>query len=58
MRVSRNNNFKRLNICEMKKKYFAPEIEELELDSPVVLDVEPTSGGESGTHDEPGGESL
>ena len=42
----------------MKKKYFAPEIEELELDSPVVLDVEPTSGGESGTHDETGGESL
>lgn len=42
----------------MKKKYFAPEIEELELDSPVVLQVEETSGGSGNTHDEPGGESL
>jgi len=31
-------NFKRLkNNREMKKKYFAPEMEELELDEPIVL---------------------
>ena len=42
----------------MKKKYFAPEMEELELDGPIVLDVEETSQKESGTHDEPGGDSL
>lgn len=42
----------------MKKKYFAPEIEELELDSPVVLVVETTSGGESGTHNETGEDPL
>jgi hypothetical protein len=42
----------------MKKKYFAPEMEELEVEEPVVLAVEESSGGESGTHDEEGGESL
>lgn len=51
-------NFKRLNIWEMKKKYFAPEMEELELDEPVVLTTEESSGGESGTHDEEGGDAL
>ena len=29
----------------MKKKYFAPEMEELELDEPVVLAEQETSGG-------------
>lgn len=42
----------------MKKKYFAPEMEELELDEPVVLTTEESSGGESGTHDEEGGDAL
>lgn len=30
----------------MKKKYFAPEMEELEMDEPVVLDESPTSSVE------------
>ena len=42
----------------MKKKYFAPEMEELELDEPVVLVTEETSGAESGTHNQEGGDSL
>ncbi len=42
----------------MKKKYFSPEMEELELDEPVVLQTEETSGAETGTHDEEGGDSL
>jgi hypothetical protein len=43
----------------MKKKYFTPEMEELEMDEPVVLDTEVASGAESGTHDEEGeGEGL
>lgn len=29
----------------MKKKYFAPEMEELDLDEPVVLSEQPASGG-------------
>ena len=41
-------NFKRLkNIREMKKKYFAPEMEEVKLDEPVVLqDQEGSVSGE------------
>lgn len=31
----------------MKKKYFAPEMEEVELDEPIVLSEEQTSGGNS-----------
>ena len=42
----------------MKKKYFAPEMEELELDEPLVLDTEEASGGETGVINEEGGESL
>lgn len=42
----------------MKKKYYAPEMEELELDEPVVLQTEEASGGSAGTHDETGGDSL
>jgi len=42
----------------MKKKYFAPEMEELKVDEPIVLDTEVSSGAESGTHDEEGGEAL
>ncbi len=30
----------------MKKKYFTPEMEELQLDNPVVLEEEIGSGGE------------
>jgi hypothetical protein len=33
----------------MKKKYFAPEMEELDLDEPVVLSEHETSGGSTGT---------
>ena len=29
----------------MKKKYFAPEMEELELDEPVVMSEQQASGG-------------
>ena len=32
----------------MKKKYFAPEMEELEIDEPVVLSEDPSEGGETG----------
>lgn len=42
----------------MKKKYFAPEMEELEMDEPIVLQTEEASGGEGNTHDEEGGDSL
>lgn len=42
----------------MKKKYFAPEIEEVNLDEPVVLQTEESSGGESGTNDKEGGDPL
>lgn len=42
----------------MKKKYFTPEMEEMKLDEPVVLGVEEGSGGESGAHDEEGGDVL
>ena len=31
----------------MKKKYFTPEMEEVELDGPVVLDIEEGSSCES-----------
>ena len=42
----------------MKKKYFTPEMEELEMDSPVVLDLEEGSSQEQGLNDSEGGESL
>jgi hypothetical protein len=42
----------------MKKKYFAPEMEEIKVDEPVVLDTEVQSSTESGVHNEEGGESL
>ena len=32
----------------MKKKYFAPEMDELELDEPVILSDQETSGGSEG----------
>ena len=42
----------------MKKKYFAPEMEEIKVDEPVVLDTEVGSPEEKGIHNEEGGESL
>jgi len=42
----------------MKKKYFAPEMEEVKLDEPVVLDTDVTSTQESGTHNQEGGGAL
>lgn len=43
----------------MKKKYFAPEIEEIEFDQPVVLQgVAEGSTGTGKSHDEEGGEAL
>lgn len=35
----------------MKKKYFAPEMEELELDEPAILSGVETSGGSAGACD-------
>lgn len=35
----------------MKKKYYAPEMEELELDEPVILSDKETSGGTEGACD-------
>lgn len=35
----------------MKKKYFAPEMDELELDEPVILSDQETSGGSEGACD-------
>ena len=43
----------------MKKKYIVPEMEELEMDEPVVLQVEEAPTNNSSTNDEPGsGPSL
>lgn len=42
----------------MKKKYFAPEMDEVMVDEPVVLDTEVGSGEESGVNNQEGGESL
>lgn len=35
----------------MKKKYYAPEMEELKFDEPVVLDDKEASGGSEGACD-------
>ena len=35
----------------MKKKYFSPEMEELELDEPVILSDKETSGASDGACD-------
>lgn len=43
----------------MKKKYFTPEMEELELGEPVVLDdLQETSNAETGTNNQEGEGSL
>lgn len=42
----------------MKKKYFAPEMEEVKVDDPVVLDTEVGSSEEKGVNNQEGGESL
>ena len=43
----------------MKKKYVAPEMEELEMDEPVVLQgVQEGSTGSGKAHDEEGGDVL
>ena len=42
----------------MKKNYVTPEMEEFKYEIPTLYDTEETSGGESGTHEDGGGESL
>ena len=42
----------------MKKKYFAPEMDEVMVDEPIVLDTEVGSSEESGVNNQEGGESL
>jgi hypothetical protein len=36
------------NIREMKKKYFAPEMEEVKVEDPIVLDMSADSGKDMG----------
>ncbi len=43
----------------MKKKYFAPEMEEVKLDEPIVLDnTDVTSSTETGVNNQEGGGAL
>lgn len=42
----------------MKKKYFAPEMEEVKLDEPIVLDTDVTSSTEQGVNNQEGGGAL
>ena len=42
----------------MKKKYFAPQMEELEVEEPVVLQSQVTSDSETNTNNEEGGGAL
>ena len=42
----------------MKKRYFAPQMEELEVEEPVVLQSQVTSDSETNTNNEEGGGAL
>lgn len=42
----------------MKKKYFAPEMEEVKLDEPIVLDTDVISSTETGVNNTEGGGAL
>lgn len=42
----------------MKKNYVTPEMEEFKFKAPELLGAEESEGGESGTNESGGGESL
>lgn len=42
----------------MKKNYVTPEMEEFKYEIPTLFETEESSGAESGTHDDGGGDAI